>query len=500
MKSKLCSFTVSFLAFLYIFSLNSLAYGNGNGNGFIITNNESSEVPKPLLSCHEHLKNSVSSCAIGTPEKTGFMQLIMESSIVSSLNGKNINQNDISVTGTVKDLELGTNLTADVEAMDSMVCGQSVDKCMSECLSAAMKARDGYKDSSGSAVLPNPEAFKLANKMYLGCQKMGAVAISKMDSSMIASLQGLKLGEFGKLLSAHEKSDSSGVTGMIKDNPWIAVGGAAVVAGGLAYKMGKDKGKKSGYKKGLNDGLTAHEEVCFKQGKWDTPECKDEYLLACKDDPKREGCYAFTNTYCGMGGAKSATATGQGTTYCDEMAEHRYCESAGNANSPSCVENRIQSGVCQQQKANNPDLICQMYAHQQLAESICEDFPNDPKCLNIIISNQGKTAANQTTSGTGTQSTVVPVINTNTTSTSSTSTQSTSPSSGTVVRQADGSYIVVYGTQSGSTQFTGGSTTVQSYGDVGLANSNLLQNLTIDISSACNQGTLVGCYQSPSFR
>ena len=38
---------------------------------------------------------------------------------------------------------------------------------------------------------------------------------------------------------------------------------------------------------------------------------------------------------------------------------------------------------------------------------------------------------------------------------------------------------------------------MQSYGEVGSANSNLLQNLSIDISSACNQGTLVGCYQSP---
>ena len=105
-------------------------------------------------------------------------------------------------------------------------------------------------------------------------------------------------------------------------------------------------------------------------------------------------------------------------------------------------------------KANNPDLICQMYAHQQLAESICADFPNDPKCLNIIISNQGTSMSSSSTTS---QSTRGPrdqhqhnfrpkYLNTINRS-----------QSGTVVRQSDGSYIVVYGAQSASTQSTGGS-------------------------------------------
>ena len=402
--------------------------------------------------------------------------------------------------GTLKIVEKGKNdsqLVSSLEEADAATCFGALDMCVNICQIAQKN-----HNTKGYLNQQNPDATEIKKaeqtvEVASHCNGMTTIAAGRLSNSFLARMNVEKYKNIADQLTGLNSSRKSGISGMISDNALLAVGATAAVTGALAFKMGKDKGKKSGYKKGLNDGLTAHEEVCFKQGKWDTPECKDEYLLACKDDPKREGCYAFTNTYCGMGGAKSATATGQGTTYCDEMAEHRYCESAGNANSPSCVENRIQSGVCQQQKANNPDLICQMYAHQQLAESICADFPNDPKCLNIIISNQGTSMSSSSTTS---QSTVVPVINTNTTSVQSTSTQSTAPTSGTVVRQSDGSYIVVYGAQSASTQSTGGSTTVQSYGEVGSANSNLLQNLSIDISSACNQGTLVGCYQSPSFR
>lgn len=156
-------------------------------------------------------------------------------------------------------------------------------------------------------------------------------------------------------------------------------GGAAIAIG--AYKFGKSKGEDDGKKSAIKN----LRKSCLDNGKYKSLECKNEYLAVCSSDPKAEGCYAFTNHYCGITG-NTAQATGADTKFCDSMNAYRYCQQDGAANSPTCVERRVQAGTCQSDKAVDPSLECRIYNHQQLAQQVCQSYPSDPLCRRVLSS------------------------------------------------------------------------------------------------------------------
>lgn len=276
------------------------------------------------------------------------------------------------LTGMLDGASEDTQMGAIAHVQAAKACQAALSSCHSNCSQAGVDKYSPKGDDEASVSQRVTHKQEAVNYCRVSKQKVGVIAANAVRM----------FNQSDKLKALKNQLDTGTDDRSFYEKHQTAVnvaGGAAIAVG--AYKFGKSQGEDDGKKSAIAN-LRYN---CFNDGKWDSPECKREYVSVCSENPKAEGCYAFTNTYCGISG-NVTQATGADTQFCDSMNAYRYCQQDGAANSPTCVERRVQAGTCQSDKAVDPSLECRIYNHQQLAQQVCQSYPSDPLCRRVLSS------------------------------------------------------------------------------------------------------------------
>lgn len=331
---------------------------------------------KPSNLTTENLGQYPGECqiAVGEVEELCWKEGILQnaSAGISSARDKTT-----GLTGMLEGASEDTKMGAIMHLKAAQSCQQAIKSCSTSCVSADVNTylpKTAENSSTTTIQAELQERIKNKKEATKYCK------VSKSKVGVLADNAVRMFNQSDKLQALKNELDT-GIDSRSfyeKHKTKILVGGGAAAAVG-GYMIGKSKGEDDGKKSALSD-LRYN---CFSNGKWDSPECKNEYKTVCSEDPKAEGCYAFTNSYCGISG-NVTQATGADTQFCDSMNSYRYCQQDGAANSPTCVEKRVSTGTCQSDKAVDPSLECRIYNHQQLAQQVCRSYPNDPICRQVL--------------------------------------------------------------------------------------------------------------------
>lgn len=303
-------------------------------------------------------------------------------------------KNDAGLVGNLKGVSNDAKTGGYELMLEARNCKNALSMCEQSCMQADInnfKPQD-EKDDKGNVIVDNSmDRLKNYENVELYCGESIAKFKAKVGTALALFNESSNLKDLAEKIDTGKSSQSF----YDKHQTAINLGGAAAI-GTAGYMLGKNKGKDEGKKSAIAN-LRYN---CFNEGKWDSPECKREYVAVCSENPKAEGCYAFTNTYCGING-NVTQAAGADTQFCDSMNAYRYCQEDGAANSPTCVERRVQAGTCQSDKAVDPSLECRIYNHQQLAQQVCQSYPSDPLCRRVLSSGSayGSTAPSGGTQG-----------------------------------------------------------------------------------------------------
>lgn len=396
--------------------------------------------------------------AIGNVEELCWKDGVLQNAAAGIASARD---NTTGLTGMLEGASEDTQMGAVLSLKAAKACQAAIKSCNNSCVAAKV---DTYLPSNPKDASDEVKAAKSTERVNNKKEATRYCTVSANKIGILADNAVRMFNQSGKLKALKTELDTGEDPRSFYEKHQTAVNMAGGAAIGLsAYNFGKSKGKS----KGKKDAIAGLRYNCFNEGKWDSSECKREYLAVCSEDPKAEGCYAFTNSYCGISG-NVTKAAGADTQFCDSMNAYRYCQQDGAANSPTCVEKRVQAGTCQSDKAVDPSLECQIYNHQQLAQQVCQNYPGDPLCRRVMSANTAYT-------------TVAPAG----------STASVSAST------AGNSGVMGYAMSAGSNKvIPGAQRKPTSNGDVGCAScSSVFSQISRVANEYCNTGQLYGCYK-----